>query len=151
MGPPHDFFRGLADFYLGSCGGPKLPRRDADEPFKVKGELALVREAGAERDVRQAELTVGTQEVLRSFDAARDHILVRRQPSGRLELPRKVIGAEINDGSHLLQRRTAFEIFHDVLDDHVELPARKYTVRRRRQPVRARDMTDQVNRQDSGE
>ena len=34
-----------------SCGKPKLSRCDTDEPFKVKGKLALVREADAERDL----------------------------------------------------------------------------------------------------
>lgn len=43
--------------FLGdSCGSPKLSRRDADDPLEVKGKMALVREAGAERDLRQAEL-----------------------------------------------------------------------------------------------
>ena len=88
----------------------------------------MVQEPDAERDLRQAEFTVCPQEVLRPFNAARDYILVRRQPSGRFELPREVIGAEMNDGSHLLKRRTAFEIFHDVLDDGAELPVRKYAV-----------------------
>ena len=41
---------------------------------------------------------------------------MRRQPGGCLELPREVIGAEMDDGRHLLQRRTASEIFHDVLN-----------------------------------
>ena len=104
--------------------------------------MTLVREADAECDLRQTELTVCPQEVLRSFNAARDHILVRRQSGGRLELAREVIGAEMNNCSHLLQRRTASEIFHDVLDDGAELPARKYSVRRVRQPVRTHSMTD---------
>jgi hypothetical protein len=52
--------------------------------------MALVREADAERNLRQADLAVSPQEVLRSFNAARNHILVRRQPGGRLELPREV-------------------------------------------------------------
>src|ERR1700751_5192962 len=130
-----------------SCGNTKRARCDADDPLEVKGKSALVREPDAERDLRQAEFTVCPQEVLRPLNAARDHILVRRQPSGRLELPREVIGAEMNDGTHLLQRRTAFEIFHDVLDDGAKVPARKYAVRRGRQPVRTRGMTDQVNGQ----
>ena len=111
-----------------SCADLKSSGRDADHPLKVKGELALVREAGAERDFGQAELAICPQEVLGSFNAARDHILVRRQPSGHLELARKVIGAEMNDGSHLFHRRVALEIFHDVLDDRVELAARKHAV-----------------------
>src|SRR5262249_944987 len=72
-------------------------------PLKLKAKMALVREAGAKRDLGQAEFAVCPQEVLRLFDAARDHILVRRQPGGRLELPREVKGAEIDDGRHLLQ------------------------------------------------
>jgi hypothetical protein len=32
-----------------------------------------------------------------------------------------VIAAEMDEGSHLLQRRTAFEIFHDVFDDGAEV------------------------------
>jgi hypothetical protein len=55
--------------------------------------------------------------------------LVWRQRCARLELTGEVIGAEIADGGHLRQRRIAFEIFHDVLDDRLELPARKYAVR----------------------
>jgi hypothetical protein len=55
-----------------SCGKPKLSRCEADEPLEVKGELALVREADAERDVGQAEVIVCPQEVLCPFDAARD-------------------------------------------------------------------------------
>ena len=99
----------------------------------------------------QAELVLFPQELLRSFNAARDHILMRRQPGSLPELPRKVRGAEMGGGSHLLQRRTASEIFHDVLDDRAELTARKYTVRRGRQPLRTRDITDQMNAQDDGE
>jgi hypothetical protein len=117
----------------------------------VKGKTALVREAGEERNLRQAELTVSPQEALCPFNAARDHILVRRQPGGRLELARKVIGAEMNDGSHLLQRQTASEIFHDVLDDGAKLPPRKYPVRRVRQPTGTRSMADQMNGQNVGE
>src|SRR5258708_9302651 len=134
-----------------SCGNPKLSRRDADDPLEVRGKMALVREAGAERDLRQAQLTVSPQEVLCSFNAARDHILVRRQPGGRLELAREGVGAEMNHVSHLLQRRTAFDIFPDVLDDSAELSARKNAVRRGWQPVRTRGMTDQVNGQNVGE
>jgi hypothetical protein len=73
-----------------SCGNPKLTRRDADDPLEVKRKMALVREAGAERYLRQAELTICPQEVLCLFNAARDHIPVRRQTGGRLELSREV-------------------------------------------------------------
>src|SRR3984893_15122959 len=129
-----------------SCGNPKLSRRDAGDPLEVKGKIAVVREADAARHLHQTELAICPQEVLRSFNAARDHILVRRQPDGRLELAHKVIGAERNDGSHLLQCQIGAEIFHDVLDERAELPARKYAGNRGRQPMRTPDMTDQLNR-----
>jgi hypothetical protein len=69
-----------------SCGNPKLSRRDANHPLEVKGKLALVREAWAQRGFRQAETAICLQEMLSSFKAACDHILVRRQSDGRLEL-----------------------------------------------------------------
>src|SRR5260221_12976997 len=107
--------------------------------------MALVREADAECDLRQAELAICPEEVLRSFNAARDHILVRRQPGGRLELAREVIGAEMGDGSHLLQRGTASEIFHDILNDPTELVAWQYALPPPQPPARTRDMTDQAD------
>ena len=96
----------------------------------MKGKVALVRETGAERDLAQADSGICPQEVLGSCNPAHDHILVRRRSGGRLELARKVIGAEMNDGSHLLHRRTASEIFHDELDNCLEFPTRKYAIRR---------------------
>jgi len=75
-----------------SCGNLNLSRRDADEPLKMKAKMALIREAGAERDLGQAKLAACAQEVLRSCDGAGNYILVRRQPGGCLELPREVIG-----------------------------------------------------------
>ena len=117
----------------------------------MKAEMALVREAGAERDLGHAELAVCPQELLRPFNTARDHILVRRQPGGRLELPREVIRAEMDDRRHLRQGRIAFEIFHNVLNDPAELVVWKYTVRRGQLPIGTRDMADQVNGQNRGE
>ena len=60
--------------------------------------MALVREAGTERDLGQAEPGVCSQEVLRMFDPACDYILVRRKPGGCLELPREMKGAEMDEG-----------------------------------------------------
>src|SRR5260221_9198938 len=138
---------GACELLSDSCGHPKLSRRDADDPLEVRGKMALVREAGAECDLSQAEIVLFPQELLRSFNPAPDYVLVRRQSGGRPKLPGKVIGAEMGDGSHLLQRRTVGEVFHDVLDDAVEFAAREYAVRRRRPLTRSRDMTDQVNAQ----
>jgi hypothetical protein len=85
-----------------SCGRPELPRGDADYALEVVGEPALVREAGARGDLRQGEVVASLQELLRPVDAAGDDVLVRRQPGGRLELPREVVGAEAGDRSDLL-------------------------------------------------
>ena len=52
------------------------------------GELALVGEAGAQGDLRQGQVRPCLQELLGPLDAAQDDVLVRRQPGGRLELPR---------------------------------------------------------------
>src|SRR5262245_2645895 len=72
-----------------SCGCPEPPWGDADEALEVAGELALVREAAARRDLRQREVVaVLPQELLGPLDAAGEDVLVRRQPGGRLELPR---------------------------------------------------------------
>jgi hypothetical protein len=46
--------------------------------------MALIREAGAVRDLREAELAVCSQEELRSFNAPRDHILVGGNPVAAL-------------------------------------------------------------------
>jgi hypothetical protein len=47
-------------------------RRDAGDPLKMEAKVALVREAGAERNLGQTELAICPQEVLRSFDPAGD-------------------------------------------------------------------------------
>ena len=47
-----------------SCGTQKLSWRDADDPLKLKAKMALIREAGAERDLGQAEPAVCPQEVI---------------------------------------------------------------------------------------
>src|SRR5262249_12607517 len=107
----------------------------------MKAKMALIREAGPERDLGQAELATCPQEALRSCKAACDSILVRRHRGGCLELPREVIGAKIDDGRHLLQRRTASEILHDVLNDPAELVAWKYAVRGGQLTVGTRNMT----------
>jgi hypothetical protein len=41
------------------------------------GELALIRESSARRDLGEGEVTVSLQELLRPVDAAREDILVR--------------------------------------------------------------------------
>jgi len=63
------FLPGACGLLPDSCGNPKLSQRDADDPLKVKGKVALVQEADAERDLRQAEFGVPPQKVLPSFNA----------------------------------------------------------------------------------
>src|SRR5215468_2036464 len=92
-------------------------------------ELALVREAGVRGNLRQGEVASGLQELLGPLDAARNDVLVRRQPGGRLEPPREVAGAEMGRCRHLLQGQGGFEVLLDVLDDGAELPLRERTVR----------------------
>jgi hypothetical protein len=41
----------------------ELPRRDAGEALEVVGELALVREAGVQGDLRQGQVRPGVQEL----------------------------------------------------------------------------------------
>src|SRR5260221_7534462 len=63
-----------ARFYLlgAFCGGPKSPWGDADDPFEVKTELALVREADTYRDLGQIEAPSSAQDLLRPFNAPGD-------------------------------------------------------------------------------
>jgi hypothetical protein len=50
------------------------------------------------------------------LDPAGDDVLVRRQPSGPAELPRKMVDAEMGDGSRLPQTQAGLEVFLDLLD-----------------------------------
>jgi hypothetical protein len=43
------------------------------------------------------------QELPGPLDATHDHVLVRRQPRGDLELPGEVVGAEVGDRGDLIQ------------------------------------------------
>src|SRR5262245_27849055 len=99
-----------------SCGRPEPPRRDADDALEVVRELALVREPGAQRDLRQGQRRPGLQELLGPLDAAEDDVLVGRQPRGLLELPREVVDAEAGDRRQLPQAWAGVEVLLDVLD-----------------------------------
>src|SRR5262249_14525885 len=108
------FLGGTCDLLGDSCGHPELPRRDADEALEVMAELALVREAGASGDLRQGQVGACLQELPGTLDAAQDDVLVRRQPGGRLELPREVVDAKMGRRGHLLQARAGVEVLLDV-------------------------------------
>src|SRR5262249_55544394 len=126
-----------------SCGRPELPRRDADEALEVMAELALVREAGAGGDLRQGQVGSCLQELPGPLDAAHDHVLVRRQPGGCLELPGEVVDAQMGRRGHLLQSQAGVEVFLDVLDDGAEPPLRQHAVPPALGPAGCRDVPDQ--------
>src|SRR5215472_17637787 len=137
--------------FVGSYARPELPRRDADCALEVMRELALVREAGVRGDLRQGEIASGLQELLGPLDAARDDVLVRRQPGGPLELPGEVVGAETSDRGQLLQARAGVEVFLDVLDDGAEPRSGERAVPPARGLARCQDVSDQVDGQDVGQ
>jgi hypothetical protein len=66
-------------------------------------------------DLRQGQVRPGVQELPGPLDASQDHVLVRRQPGGGLELPREVVGVEADDRGQLRQGRAAVEVLLDVL------------------------------------
>src|SRR5262249_35832340 len=85
-------------------GPAEFSRSDADDPLEVSGELALVRESGVRGDIRERKFVVPAQQLHRPFDAAGHDVLMRRDPGGRLELTREVVGAGVNGFAHLRER-----------------------------------------------
>src|SRR5215475_9617200 len=101
---PATWIRGGNCGLLGdSCGRPEPTRRDADQTLEVMREMALIREAGARRNLCQGEVAILLKELLRTLDATGDDVLVRRMSRRDLELPREVVGAEMGDRCHVLQ------------------------------------------------
>src|SRR5262244_171989 len=111
-----------------SCGRPEPTRRDADQALEVMREVALVREAGAHRNLCQGQVAILLKELLRVLDATRDDVLVRRLSRRDLELSREVVGAEVGNRRHVLQGQASVEVFVDVLDDRTELRSRERSV-----------------------
>ena len=128
-----------------SCRPPEPSGRDADETLEVMRERALVRKPGVGGDLCQGEVAAALQELLCPFDAARDHVLMRRHPCGRLELPGEVVGAEPGDRGHFLQSRAGVEVLLDVLDDGTEPPPWQRAVSPALRPAGCLDMSDQVD------
>src|SRR5262249_34467878 len=111
-----------------SCGRPEPTRRDAEQALEVMREVALVREAGARRNLCQGEVGILLKELLRTLDATGDDVLVRRLSRRGLELPREMVGAEVGARRHVLQGQAGVEVFVDVLGDHAELRSRERSV-----------------------
>src|SRR5262249_11700751 len=150
-GPTLGLLGGTCDLLGDSCGRPELPRRDADNPLEVTGELALVREAGTCGNLRQGEIAFGLQKLLGSFDAAGDDVLMRRQPGGRLELPREVVDAQMGRRGHVLQGQTGVQVLLDVLDNSAELPLTERTVRPTGRGAGGGGVADQVDSEKVGQ
>jgi hypothetical protein len=91
----------------------------------MAGELALVREAGVRCHLCQGQVGPRLQEVLGPLDAARDDVPMRRQPGGRLELPREVVDAEVRGRGQLPQAQAGVEVLLDVLNDRAKPPSRE--------------------------
>src|SRR4030095_16107946 len=96
-----------------ACGHPESSRRDADQALEVMGEVALVGETGARRNLRQRDLMILSKESLSPLNAAGDDVLVRRLPRRDLKLPREVVGAEMGDRRQLPQGQADIEVFLD--------------------------------------
>src|SRR5262249_18748857 len=145
-----EFLGGTCDLLGDSCGQPELPRRDADQALEVMAELTLVRKAGAGGDFRQGGVAL-SQELLRPFNPAGDDVLVRRQSSGRLELPREVVGAEVGDRRQLVQSQAGVEVFLDVFDDGMELPLSERTGRSKGRAAWGGGVADQLDSEQVGQ
>src|SRR5918997_2415684 len=78
------------------------PGGDADEPLEVPGEVALIAEAGGDRDLGEREPPRG-DEPLGTLDTLVDDELVRRQAGRLLELPGEVELAPMGDGGEIGQ------------------------------------------------
>src|SRR5262247_2392395 len=111
-----------------SCGRPEPTRRNADQALEVMREVALVREAGARRNLCQGEVAILSKKLLRTLDATGDDVLVRRLSRRDLELPREVVGTEVGDCRHVLQGQAGVEVLFDVLDDRAEPRVRQCSV-----------------------
>jgi hypothetical protein len=111
-----------------SCGLSEPPRRDADQALEVMGEVALVGETGARRNLRQRDVMILLKESLGPLNAAGDDVLMRRPPRRDLELPREVVGAEMGDRRQLPQGQAGIEVFLDILDNRVEPGSRERSV-----------------------
>jgi hypothetical protein len=72
-------------------------------------------------DLCQGQVGPCLQELPGPFDAAQDHVLVRRQTGSPLELPGEVVGAEVGGRRQLLQGQAGLEVLLDVLEDGAPL------------------------------
>src|SRR5262249_40692388 len=108
-------------------------------------EVALVREAGARRNLCQGEVAILLKELLRTLDATGDDVLVLRLSRRDLDLPRGVVGAEVGHRRHVLQGQAGVEVFVDILDDRAELRSRERSVSPARGPPGGQDVSDQVD------
>jgi hypothetical protein len=68
MGFAGRFLGGTCGLLFDPCGRPERPPRDANVALEVRGERALVREAGAGGDLRQGQVRSCLQQLLGPLD-----------------------------------------------------------------------------------
>jgi hypothetical protein len=94
-----------------SCWNLILSRRGTDDPLKVKTEMALIREAYDLRHLRESDVAISAQKLVRPFHPSRNHVLMWGPSSRRLELSGKMVGTEMGNGSHLVQQARSAKTF----------------------------------------
>src|SRR3954452_15325593 len=134
-----------------SCGLAELSRGDADDALEVVGELALIREADPRGDLRQGQLRLWLQELLRPPHPSRDDVLVRRHADSFLELAGEVKRAQLGDGGQLPQGDIGVEVFLDLLDDGPEPDTGQRSVVPELRRAGPQAVTDQLDGQHVGQ
>ena len=99
--------------------------------MKGAGEVRLVGEAAAERDLRQARPRIREQ-LLGPFHAPAQHVLVGRQPGTFLEGPGEVEDAQAGQSRELPQGERRVQVSIDVLGDAPESRCADPSCQRRR-------------------
>src|SRR2546426_2276519 len=98
-------------------------RRNPDITLEPIGQVALRGETGRQGDIDNRHLRVA-QKFLCAFDAAAQHISVRRLADGSLECARQINRTDVDLGGHLLEAEISIEMLFDVLDDSPHSPSR---------------------------
>src|SRR3989442_14369152 len=97
-----------------------LAWRQVRQPIERRCQVALRGKPAVERDVGDRHLGVD-QELLRSFDASSEHVLVRREAGAPLERSDEEMDAHLQLLGELLQREVLVDVLVDVLLDPAQL------------------------------
>jgi hypothetical protein len=107
---------------------------DADEPFEVPVELALITEADVDSDLGKREPPRG-DESLGALDALVDDELMRRQAGRLLEQPGEVKFAQVGDIGKVGKGDVLVEVGVDVFFDRPKRVSRQSAARPADDPV----------------